>query len=278
MIDYLRLFRVKHYIKNLFIFTTLIFGAELLTTNTISVSIGFIAFCLISSTIYIINDIVDYEIDKKTESKMDEPIPSGKIKKKNALILAFILLILSLVVNYFTYSVSSYVYIIVYLLLNLFYSFIGKKIPYVELLIMSCFYLIRVYYGASILNVSVSLVLTLTVIFGSLYIVIMKRITEIKIKKPRHVLTFYNENILKILSKIALVGMFISYVWWLIIEKIVLLIPTLLILLFIFIRYDKLALNSNDCNPVNILLKDKVLVLLSVFYILFVTIVIEIFL
>ena len=278
MIDYLRLFRVKHYIKNLFIFTTLIFGAELLTTNTISVSIGFIAFCLISSTIYIINDIVDYEIDKKTESKMNEPIPSGKIKKKNALILAFILFILSLVGNYFTYSVSSYVYIIVYLLLNIFYSFIGKKIPYVELLIMSCFYLIRVYYGASILNVSVSLVLTLTVIFGSLYIVIMKRITEVKIKKPRHVFTFYNENILKILSKISLVGMFISYVWWLIIEKIVLLIPTLLILLFIFIRYDKLASNSNDCNPVNILLKDKVLVLLSVFYVLFVTIVIEIFL
>lgn len=278
MIDYLRLFRVKHYIKNLFIFTTLIFGAELLTTNTIRVSIGFIAFCLISSTIYIINDIVDYEIDKKTESKMNEPIPAGKIKKKNALILAFILLILSLVVNYFTYSVSSYVYIIVYLLLNIFYSFIGKKIPYVELLIMSCFYLIRVYYGASILNVSVSLVLTLTVVFGSLYIVIMKRITEVKIKKPRHVFTFYNENILKILSKISLVGMFISYVWWLIIEKIVLLIPTLLILLFIFIRYDKLASNSNDCNPVNILLKDKVLVLLSVFYVLFVTIVIEIFL
>ena len=56
MKTYLELFRVKHYIKNLLIFTTIIFGADLFTDNFYKILIGFISFSLMSSVIYIIND------------------------------------------------------------------------------------------------------------------------------------------------------------------------------------------------------------------------------
>ena len=61
MKTYLELFRVKHYIKNLLIFTTIIFGADLFTNDFYKILIGFISFSLMSSVIYIINDIIDYD-------------------------------------------------------------------------------------------------------------------------------------------------------------------------------------------------------------------------
>ena len=63
--DYFRLLRVKHYIKNFLIFTTIIYGAQIFSNDFFRVSIGYIAFCFIASSIYIINDILDYNFDKK---------------------------------------------------------------------------------------------------------------------------------------------------------------------------------------------------------------------
>ena len=85
MKTYLELFRVKHYIKNLLIFTTIIFGADLFTNDFYKILIGFISFSLMSSVIYIINDIIDYDLDKKTPVKKNKPISSGKISKDKAL-------------------------------------------------------------------------------------------------------------------------------------------------------------------------------------------------
>lgn len=266
MKKYLRLFRVKHYIKNIFIFTTLIFGSQLFTSDFYKVLIGFIAFCLLSSSIYIINDLADYEIDKKTKSKKNEPIANNEISKKKAFIISLVLLILSLIINYFTDSIYSYISISIYFVLNIFYSFIGKKIPYLELIIMALFYLLRIFYGAEILNVDVSLVLILTVTFGSLYIVLMKRILELENNKYRKVFKFYNKKVLRILSLISLGFMLSSYVWWIFKEQNFILILTILLIIIIFIRYDKKINNSIDGNPIEILFKDKLLLVLSIIY------------
>lgn len=266
MKKYFKLFRVKHYIKNLFIFTTLIFGGQLFTSDFYKMLIGFITFCLISSSIYIINDIADYEIDKKTKSKKNEPIASNQISKKKGLIIALILLIVSLLTNYFTSSIYSYIFISAYFLLNLFYSFIGKKIPYLELIIMSGFYLLRIFYGAQILNVNVSVVLILTVVFGSLYIVLMKRTLEMKNKKSRKVFKYYNKELLRKLSLVSLLLMLVSYIIWICKEKKIILIITIILILIIFKRYDDRVKKSNDGNPIDVLLNDKLLIVFSIIY------------
>lgn len=266
MKTYLELFRVKHYIKNLLIFTTIIFGADLFTNDFNKILIGFISFSLMSSSIYIINDIIDYDLDKKTPVKKNKPIPSGKINKDKALKISILTFFLSLILNYFTYSLFSYLYLLAYFLLNLFYSFYGKNIPYLDLLLIITFYIIRIDYGAMILNVTVSLILNLTVIFGSLYLILTKRRVEIENKKCRKVLKKYDKKRLRIFSIISLILMLICYVIWCLMQHIKYIMFTPILVLLIFIRYDKEAKKSLDGNLVDVLLNDKILTLICILY------------
>lgn len=266
MKTYLELFRVKHYIKNLLIFTTIIFGADLFTNDFYKILIGFISFSLMSSVIYIINDIIDYELDKKTPVKKNKPISSGKISKDKALKISILIFFLSLILNYFTCSLFSYLYLLAYFLLNLFYSFYGKNIPYLDLLLIITFYIIRIDYGAMILNVTVSLILNLTVIFGSLYLILTKRRVEIENKKCRKVLKKYDKKRLRIFSIISLILMLICYVIWCLMQHIKYIMFTPILVLLIFIRYDKEAKKSLDGNLVDVLLNDKILTLICILY------------
>ncbi|MEI3499528.1 MAG: UbiA family prenyltransferase [Bacilli bacterium] len=266
MKTYLELFRVKHYIKNLLIFTTIIFGADLFTNDFYKILIGFISFSLMSSVIYIINDIIDYDLDKKTPVKKNKPISSGKISKDKALKISILTFFLSLILNYFTCSLFSYLYLLAYFLLNLFYSFYGKNIPYLDLLLIITFYIIRIDYGAMILNVTVSLILNLTVIFGSLYLILTKRRVEIENKKCRKILKKYDKKRLRIFSIISLILMLICYVIWCLMQHIKYIMFTPILVLLIFIRYDKEAKKSLDGNLVDVLLNDKILTLICILY------------
>lgn len=266
MKTYLELFRVKHYIKNLLIFTTIIFGADLFTNDFYKILIGFISFSLMSSVIYIINDIIDYDLDKKTPVKKNKPISSGKISKDKALKISILTFFLSLILNYFTCSLFSYLYLLAYFLLNLFYSFYGKNIPYLDLLLIITFYIIRIDYGAMILNVTVSLILNLTVIFGSLYLILTKRRVEIENKKCRKVLKKYDKKRLRIFSIISLILMLVCYVIWCLMQHIKYIMFTPILVLLIFIRYDKEAKKSLDGNLVDVLLNDKILTLICILY------------
>lgn len=266
MKTYLELFRVKHYIKNLLIFTTIIFGADLFTNDFYKILIGFISFSLMSSVIYIINDIIDYDLDKKTPVKKNKPISSGKISKDKALKISILTFFLSLILNYFTCSLFSYLYLLAYFLLNLFYSFYGKNIPYLDLLLIITFYITRIDYGAMILNVTVSLILNLTVIFGSLYLILTKRRVEIENKKCRKVLKKYDKKRLRIFSIISLILMLICYVIWCLMQHIKYIMFTPILVLLIFIRYDKEAKKSLDGNLVDVLLNDKILTLICILY------------
>lgn len=276
MKKYLRLFRVKHYIKNIFIFTTLIFGGQVLTSDFYKVLIGFFAFCLTSSSIYIMNDLVDYKIDRKTKSKKNEPIASNMLSKKKALFLAILLWLLALGINFFTFSPISYLYIIGYFILNLFYSFIGKNIPYLEWIIMVMFYLLRVLFGAAILNVEVSLILILTVIFGASYIILMKRMIEHRNKKYRKVFQYYTEKQLRILSLVCLGFMLICYIYWVLKQELDLLMITIVLVILIFARYEKKVVATIDGNPVEVLFQDRLLFIFSTLYVVLCTVLFEI--
>lgn len=276
MKKYLRLFRVKHYIKNIFIFTTLIFGGQVLTSDFYKVLIGFFAFCLTSSSIYIMNDLVDYKIDRKTKSKKNEPIASNMISKKKGVFLAILLWLLALGMNFFTFSPISYLYITGYFILNLFYSFIGKNIPYLEWIIMVMFYLLRVLFGAAILNVEVSLILILTVIFGASYIILMKRMIELRNKKYRKVFQYYTEKQLRILSLVCLGFMLICYIYWVLKQELDLLMITIVLVILIFARYEKKVVATIDGNPVEVLFQDRLLFIFSTLYVVLCTVLFEI--
>ena len=98
MKEYIKLIRVKHWIKNLLIFLPIFFSKNLGNQEKIiSVIIGFISFSFVASSIYIINDIRDVEKDRKHPIKKNRPIASGKISIKNSIILSVLLLIVAFI-------------------------------------------------------------------------------------------------------------------------------------------------------------------------------------
>ena len=98
--QYIKLMRPHQYIKNLFVVAALIFSNNIGNLDLIyKTIIAFISFCLISSAVYVLNDIVDIEKDKLHPKKCKRPLASGKIKIKNAVVLLIGLIAVALVLS-----------------------------------------------------------------------------------------------------------------------------------------------------------------------------------
>ena len=198
--EYIKLMRPKHYIKNFLIFLPLLFSGKLLSLSNILITLGgVICFSLVASSIYIINDIKDREKDRQHKTKCKRPIASGKISVRNALIFMFFLLIIvALLVIVLDFSLLSIGFLGLYFLLNLFYSLGLKDVPLVDIIILVSGFVIRVLFGASLLAITVSNWLYLTVIAISFYLGLGKRRNEIvkNGSKTRKVLKYYTKEFL----------------------------------------------------------------------------------
>lgn len=196
----LKLMRIKHYLKNGLIFLPLIFNSQLFEIKPLLMTFyGFISFCLISSAVYVINDIKDVEKDRMHKIKKNRPIASGAISIKEAILLFIVLTISSLCINIFIIKeFSSILLISLYLILNIMYSLGLKNIPIIDVVILVSGFVIRVIYGASITSIEISKWLYLTVMSGSFFMGFGKRRNEI-IKQgndSRAVLKYYTKDYL----------------------------------------------------------------------------------
>lgn len=276
---YLKLLRVKHYIKNFLILLPLIFNKSITNIDKLIMTmVGFISFCLISSSIYIINDINDVEKDRKHPVKKNRPIANGSISITKARVISIVLVILSLSIIialnmlYKFNIVSSLGYLILYFGLNIIYSLGLKDVPIVDISILASGFLIRVLFGGAISNVIVSSWLYLTIISMSFYLGLGKRRNELKkhkSSKTRAVLKFYNrdflDNNMYIFSAVSLV----FYSLWAQSYNNQLLLWTIPIVMIIVMKYN-LDIESSDSegDPVNVLLHDKSIFILGFIYML----------
>ena len=102
MRTYFDLFRIKHWIKNLIVFFPAFFGGVLFNqSNLFQLSISFFYFSLAASTVYLFNDLIDYNQDKLHPKKKERPISSGKISVRNSIII--------LIVMYITLILGSFI-------------------------------------------------------------------------------------------------------------------------------------------------------------------------
>lgn len=155
--NYIKLMRVHHYIKNVLLFVALGCSGQLLNIEKLYSAIwGFLAFCMISSVIYVINDIKDREKDRIHPTKCRRPIASGKISVKSAYILAAILFLSSMLYNYLVFRPLSSILLITYFALNIAYSFELKNKPLIDVTILTSGFLLRVVYGAVIADIAIS--------------------------------------------------------------------------------------------------------------------------
>jgi len=141
--------------KNIFIFAALIFDRQLSLHNFepfLRTFAGFCLFCAISSSVYIINDIVDVEADRKHPQKCKRPIAAGILPVRIALIAVVIMLLVIFPLSYLL-SPSFTVVALLYLLVNLAYSNWLKHIPLVDVLILAMGFVLRVGAGVTLITV-----------------------------------------------------------------------------------------------------------------------------
>lgn len=216
----LRLLRPRQWIKNLAIFAAVTFTGELFNPiATIPVVFGFLVFCGISSSSYIINDIFDIKKDKLHPTKKFRPLAHGDLDIKFAVLLALILIIFSLFLSTWI-NFSFFILILIYLILQISYSKVLKSIAVIDILIIATGYILRVYGGEVASGYHLPVWLILTTISISLFLAIGKRRSELTILSQsktenitliRKSLSHYSDNLLNVYIAIFATATFITY-------------------------------------------------------------------
>ena len=175
---YFSLLRLSHWSKAVFVlfgfFYTPIRG------YFVPALLAALAFCLISSAVYIYNDIQDKNEDSLHPHKKKRPLASDYISLTEALALLFLLLIVGLVLGWLI-SKQLAIILTVYLLVNLAYNHILKLIPILDVLCIAVGFMLRVLAGTIGIGLSISVWLTVAATLLSLFIALNKRRLEIQL-------------------------------------------------------------------------------------------------
>ena len=139
--------------KNIFIFAAIVFDKQLFVLDSFLRTLaGFALFCLISSSVYIFNDIADVEADRQHPEKKNRPIPSGKLPIPAAWTAGVLLAAVTLGAGY--WLAPSFGYVMgLYFLLIMVYSKWLKHIPIVDVLVISAGFVLRVGAGVTLIQV-----------------------------------------------------------------------------------------------------------------------------
>jgi 4-hydroxybenzoate polyprenyltransferase len=216
--QYTRLFRVPQWIKNSFVFVPLLFSQNLFEWEYfLTVLSAFFLFSLVSSMVYIINDIVDIEADRAHPKKKNRPLASGAVTIKNAVISLILISILSVSLLFF-FNIKFIIVLASYLILNIFYSTIFKHIVLLDVFSIAAGFMLRVLGGAFVIDVYLSSWLILTTMFISLFLGVMKRHSELYLAAPetesnvtRKVLSYYSHTFTQQMATVAASGVVICY-------------------------------------------------------------------
>lgn len=264
MINFFSLIRLKDWVKNIIIFLPLVFTGNL--TNIFfyyELFLTFVLFSLSSTFIYIINDIIDVEEDRLHPLKVKKkPLASKKISIKFAIVVLVIIFFILFIG--FTYFNKIFYHLIFYIFVNILYTFLIKRIPILDVLLVCFGYIVRLDVGSLVIETNTSIFLALTIFFLANFIVFIKRLIQIKnYVKSKNLSWFYSFKNLKILIFFSSLLFFITLVLFILQKKIELLV-LIPILIFIFIRYYKSSLSYNLGEyPLDLVVKDKLILLSS---------------
>jgi 4-hydroxybenzoate polyprenyltransferase len=270
----LKLLRPQQWVKNAFLVAPLIFSKHLFDAGFAgTTAIALVVFCLVSSTVYIVNDIADREADRKHPIKRTRPLASGAL----SLAEAFAVLLIVFVVIYFVGKDLNYKFHLtagIYFVLNLAYSFGLKKVILVDVFMIAAGFMVRVLAGAFAISVLISPWLVLCTLFVSVFLAISKRRGELLLStdtadfSSRPVLREYDLPLMDQMMTVAAAGMAISYALYTVADRTVSifgtenLIFTTVFVLFGIFRYLFLVRKKRiDDNPAHLLVSDPAMIL-----------------
>jgi len=204
--------RPRQWLKNLALFTGLVFSGWLFVAEKFwTVTGAFIIFSLLTGSVYIFNDIIDLESDRKHPFKKKRPIASGKLPIEIALFVSLAGFFMALTLGW---SLSFFLFLsmLAYLVLQIVYTVWLKHKPIIDVMVIALGFMIRVYAGAMIIGAHINVWLLLCIISFSLFLAIGKRRSELTLLQgqtgSRKVLGRYPEKLLDVYT-----SMFANTTW-----------------------------------------------------------------
>lgn len=273
------LIRVKHYLKNGLIFLPLFFAVKLTDVGLLLRTLaGFAAFCLAASLIYIVNDIRDIEKDRQHSTKCNRPLPSGAISVGAAIAIAAVFGLGAIAILIALKSWAAGIILALYVALNFGYSFGLKNVPVLDLVILASGFVLRVLFGGAVSGIEVSNWLLLVMAAGALYMGMGKRRGELRREGEgtRAVNKYYSVGFLDRNMYLCLALTIAFYSLWCLTSSTIgdfangdSVIWSVIVLLVLVIRYNYVIEGDSDGDPVSVITRDPMLLILAALYVIY---------
>jgi len=214
--------RPKQWAKNVLVVAAPFAAGRLLEPSVAAnVAVAFVAFCLASSAVYLLNDVRDAPMDRLHPEKKNRPIASGQVAPSTAVVLAVVALVASLGLS--TLAEPALLWVIVtYLVLQLLYVFWLKNQPVLDLAVIASGFLLRALAGGAATDIAISDWFLLVAGFGSLFVVAGKRYSELvtleanesEVGQTRSTLLSYTSTYLRFVWTVAAAVTVMVYGLW----------------------------------------------------------------
>lgn len=175
--------RPRQWIKNFAVYAALVFSGFLFFDPVdgapyfLTVTLAFATFCLLTSSVYIINDVIDVAADRAHPFKRKRPIASGALGVRTAVVAAALLLGGVIFLSLWL-SIFFKILVLAYFLLQFAYAKYLKHVPIMDVTTIASGFLLRVYAGAVVVNLHMNVWFLLTVISLSMFLAVGKRQSE----------------------------------------------------------------------------------------------------
>lgn len=278
---YLQLMRLHQWVKNFFIFLPLFFSFKMDPIPLLIADLwAFVGFCLIASSIYIINDWNDIATDRLHPEKRNRPLASGAINKKEAL-----LMILSLVavgVSVYIFVLGNYIalaLLVSYFILNIFYSLRLKHIPVIDISIVAIGFVIRIFIGGVVTDTPLSRWIVVMTFLLAIFLALGKRRDDVVIyqetgDKVRKNVDGYNIPFLNVAIVVVAAVMMVAYIMYTISPEVTqrngdnLYLTSFFVFVGLFRYLQIIFVEDKSGNPTLIFLKDNFIRIIIILWII----------
>lgn len=278
---YLQLMRIHQWVKNFFIFLPLFFSFKMDHILLLIADLwAFVGFCLIASSIYIINDWNDIATDRLHPEKRNRPLASGAINKKVAL-----LMIVSLVavgVSVYIFVLGNYIalaLLVSYFILNIFYSLRLKHIPVIDISIVAIGFVIRIFIGGVVTDTPLSRWIVVMTFLLAIFLALGKRRDDVVIyegtgDKVRKNVDGYNIPFLNVAIVLVAAVMMVAYIMYTISPEVTerngdnLYLTSFFVFVGLFRYLQIIFVEERSGNPTLIFLKDNFIRIIIILWII----------
>ncbi len=268
---YITLMRPHHWIKNIFLFLPLFFAGKVFDLDKLlSTAGGFVAFGFIASSVYILNDYMDVEADKKHPVKCNRPLASGAVSKPAAIALFISCLLLGTGISLLI-GLKFLFILSIYFFMNLAYSLGLKNISILDVTILALGFCLRVKAGGVVTYIAISQWLMIMIFLLAFFMAIAKRRDDLLIKQAsgldmRKAIKGYNLDFMNVIMSLVAAIIIIAYLMYTISPEVMerwktyRMYYTTLFVIIGLLRYLQITfVENNTGSPTKLLYKDKFL-------------------